>query len=55
MKQTRTDTKKTLVDTIEKKYGVELQYASDAELHRSLRERGLPTLSRLLKRTQVVK
>jgi len=30
MKQTQTDTKKTLVDTIEKKYGVELRYTSDA-------------------------
>lgn len=44
--------KDTLVRNVERRYGVELGYKSDAELHKSLRERGLPTLSRLLKKTQ---
>ena len=42
----------TLVKTIEKKYGVNLGYRSDAKLHTVLREEGLPSLSRLLKMTQ---
>ena len=39
----------TLVKTIEKKYGVDLGYRSDAELHTVLRREGVPSLSRLLK------
>ncbi len=42
----------TLVKTIEKKYGVDLGYRSDAELHTVLRRGGVPSLSRLLKMTQ---
>ena len=42
----------TLVKTIEKKYGVDLGYRSDAELHTVLRRGGAPSLSRLLKMTQ---
>ncbi len=39
----------TLVKTIEKKYGVDLKYQSDAHLHTVLRQEGLPSLSKLLK------
>ncbi len=47
--QKRTD---TLIKTIENKYGVDLGYRSDAQLHTALRKEGLPSLSRLLKMTQ---
>lgn len=39
----------TLVKTIEKKYGVDLGYRSDAQLHNVLKKEGLPSLSKLLK------
>ena len=39
----------TLVKTIEKKYGVDLNYRSDAQLHTVLENEGLPSLSKLLK------
>ena len=42
----------TLVRTIEKKYGVDLGYRSDAQLHTVLRKEGVPSLSKLLKMTQ---
>ena len=42
----------TLVRTIEKKYGVDLDYRSDAELHTVLKREGLSSLSKLLKMTQ---
>ncbi len=42
----------TLVKTIEKKYGVDLDYRSDAKLHTVLKREGLPSLSKLLKMTQ---
>jgi hypothetical protein len=42
----------TLVKTIEKKYGVDLGYRSDTQLHTVLRKEGLPSLSKLLKMTQ---
>jgi len=42
----------TLVRTIEKKYGVDLSYRSDAELHTVLKNEGVPSLSKLLKITQ---
>ena len=42
----------TLVKTIEKKYGVDLGYRSDTQLHTVLKKEGLPSLSRLLKMTQ---
>lgn len=42
----------TLVKTIEKKYGVDLGYHSDAKLHTILKNEGVPSLSRLLKMTQ---
>ena len=42
----------TLVKTIEKKYGIDLKYRSDAKLHTVLRKEGLPSLSKLLKMTQ---
>lgn len=42
----------TLVKTIEKKYGVDLGYRSDAHLHTVLRNEGLPSLSKLLKMTK---
>ncbi|MEK7101686.1 MAG: hypothetical protein AAB882_00840 [Patescibacteria group bacterium] len=42
----------TLVKTIEKKYGVDLGYRSDAQLHTILKQEGLPSLSKLLKMTQ---
>ncbi|MBU1104560.1 hypothetical protein KJ664_01515 [Patescibacteria group bacterium] len=41
----------TLVKTIEKKYGVDLGYRSDAQLHTVLKESGVPSLSKLLKMT----
>lgn len=44
--------KDTLIRNVERRYGVDLGYTSDAELHKSLRDRGLPTLSRLLKKTR---
>lgn len=48
-------TKDTLVRNVERRYGVTLGYATDAELHKSLKERGLPTLSKLLKQTRFAK
>ncbi len=42
----------TLVQTIEKKYGVDLGYRSDAQLHTVLKKEGVPSLSKLLKMTQ---
>jgi hypothetical protein len=42
----------TLVKTIENKYGVDLDYRSDAKLHTVLKESGLPSLSKLLKITR---
>lgn len=39
----------TLVKTIEKKYGIDLGYRSDAQLHTVLKKEGLPSLSKLLK------
>jgi len=41
----------TLVKTIEKKYGVDLGYRSDAQLHTVLKKSGVPSLSKLLKMT----
>lgn len=49
IRQKRSD---TLVKTIEKKYGVDLGYRSDAKLHTVLRNSGVPSLSKLLKMTQ---
>ncbi|MCB9811187.1 MAG: hypothetical protein H6779_03375 [Candidatus Nomurabacteria bacterium] len=47
----KSSTKKTkkIVDSIEKKYGVDLQYKTDKELHDHLKKSGVPSLSRLLK------
>jgi len=42
----------TLVKTIERKYGVDLGYRSDTQLHTILKKEGLPSLSKLLKMTQ---
>lgn len=42
----------TLVRTIEKKYGVDLGYRSDAQLHTVLKKSGVPSLSKLLKLTR---
>ncbi len=42
----------TLVKTIEKKYGVDLNYRSDAKLHTVLKDSGAPSLSKLLKMTR---
>lgn len=36
----------TLVRTIEKKYGVDFGYRSDAKLHTVLKKEGVPSLSR---------
>ena len=41
----------TIVHTIEKKYGVDLRYKSDKEMHDALKKDGVPSLSRLLKIT----
>ena len=49
IRQKRSD---TLVRTIEKKYGVDLGYRSDAKLHTVLKKSGVPSLSKLLKVTQ---
>ena len=51
-KQIRAKRSDTLVKTIEKKYGVDLGYRSDTQLHTVLRKEGLPSLSKLLKMTQ---
>lgn len=45
----------TLVKTIEKKYGVDLKYRSDAHLYTVLKQEGLPSLSKLLKMVQTTK
>lgn len=42
----------TLVKTIEKKYGVDLGYRSDARLDTVLKNSGVPSLSKLLKMTK---
>jgi len=42
----------TLVKTIEGKYGIDLGYRSDTQLHTVLKKEGLPSLSKLLKMTQ---
>lgn len=42
----------TLVKTIEKQYGVDLGYRSDAQLHTVLKKEGVPSLSKLLKLVQ---
>lgn len=42
----------TLVKSIERKYGVDLGYRTDAQMHRDLIKRGLPSLSKLLKMTR---
>jgi hypothetical protein len=42
----------TLIKTIEKKYGVDLGYRSDAKLHTALKDAGVPSLSKLLKIVQ---
>lgn len=47
--------KDTLVRTIEKKYGVDLGYRSDAKLHTALKNSGVPSLSKLLKITSAGK
>lgn len=44
-----------LVKTIEKQYGVDLGYRSDAQLHTVLKKEGLPSLSKLLKKVQTSK
>lgn len=44
--------RRSLVKTIEKQYGVDLWYKSDAQLHTVLKEEWLPSLSQLLKMTQ---
>lgn len=41
-----------LIKTINKKYGVKLNYKSDSHLHNALIKEGLPSLSKLLKMTQ---
>ena len=38
----------TLIKTIEKKYGVDLGYRSDMQLHTALKKAGVPSLSKLL-------
>lgn len=50
-KQNQKKHNNTLVKNIEKKYGVSLGYHSDAQLHSSLKKRGIPSLSKLLKLT----
>lgn len=42
----------TLVKTIEKKYGVDLGYRSDAKLQTVLKETGAPSMSKLLDMTR---
>jgi hypothetical protein len=42
----------TLVKTIEKKYGLDLGYRSDAQLHTILKNSGVPSLSKLLEVTR---
>lgn len=40
-----------LIKTVEKQYGVDLGYASDKDLYKSLDKKGLPSLVKLLKLT----
>lgn len=54
-KEIRKKRSDTLVKTIEKKYGVDLGYRSDAQLHTVLKQEGLPSLSKLLKMTRAGK
>ena len=42
----------TLVRTIERKYNVDLQARSDMKLGNILKEKGLPSLSKLIKETR---
>jgi hypothetical protein len=42
----------TLVRTIERKYNVDLQARSDMKLGNLLKEKGLPSLSKLIKETR---
>lgn len=51
-KQIRQKRGDALVKTIEKKYGVDLGYRSDAQLHTVLEKSGVPSLSKLLKLTR---
>ena len=51
-KQIRKKRGDTLVKTIEKKYKVDLGYRSDARLHTVLKDKGVPSLSKLLKMTK---
>ena len=51
-KQIRQKRSDTLVKTIQKKYGVDLGYRSDTQLHTVLKKEGLPSLSKLLKMTR---
>ena len=39
----------TIVRTVEKKYGVSLRYKSDQEMHQTLKNEDVPSLSNLLK------
>ncbi len=41
----------TIIKAIEKRFGVHLGYKNDTELHSELVNRGLPSLSKLLKIT----
>jgi hypothetical protein len=45
----------TLIKTIEKKYGVDLGYRSDMQLHTALKKAGVPSLSKLLKKVNNTK
>ena len=52
MAQIRKKRGDTLVKTIEKKYGVDLGFRSDAQLYTVLKKKGVPSLSKLLKMTK---
>lgn len=52
IRQKRSD---TLVKTIEKKYGVDLGFRSDAKLSTVLEETGAPSLSKLIKMIDATK
>jgi len=43
----------TMVKSIESRYGVSLGYSSDAKMYKALKEEGVPSLSKLLKRISI--
>jgi len=47
--------KDSLIKTIKQKYGVDLGYSSDEQFYTALKKEGVPSLSKLLKMTNIYK